>query len=322
MPKRPSNQTTIAQIAQVCGVSPATVSRVLYNRPHVAPELRRKIQNEITRCNYTFCHSSRSGKVLLILPEAQTMIHGEYYYEFINALQAAFLPGGYEVVCIRSAALPMIGNAGFDVSISLAGDPRILDYWSKQLLTPLIYVNWRPESLPPNCFSICADHRQALRDAVTLLNRNGHNRIGLMIVGHQTPDAQRIWEEREGFLDATARLGLEKSAWIEYTEDHEPHQALTNLLRRKITALICPSITEGGKVVRILQDLRLKIPEDLSVIVGESQFYDQINPIPLSALKMPYQAIAESCCAIATGHSAARQHRYELLQRESIMAKH
>lgn len=319
MGRRPQIGVTIAEIAKTCKVSPATVSRVLYNRPCVADELRRKIRREIVRSGYVFQRTSRSGKVLLLSPAGRTMIHGEYYYELFNALQVAFRQIGYEAVAGRSAALPLIGNIGFDAVISCTGDKEVFRYWSLHLIAPLIYVNWEVPSPSSNCFSVCADHKQALRDAVNLLHGKGHRRIGLLVVGFETPDNQRIWAEREGFFSEMKRLGLAAEAQIEYTSDQEPHQALTNLLRRNISALICPSITDGGKVVRILHDLRWEIPRSLSVIVGDSAFYDQVNTIPLTALRMPYQKMAESCCAIVQGRPAPVTLPYEIIQRESIL---
>lgn len=319
MPRHPQTGVTIAEIAAACNVSPATVSRVLYNRPCVSDELRRKIQREIARSGYVFQHTSRSGKVLLLSPAGTMMIHGEYYYELFNALQAAFRQAGYEAVAGRSPVLPLIGNIGFDAIISLTGDAEVFRYWSTHLVAPLIYANWDIKTSASNCFCVCADHQRALRDAVNLLYRKGHRRIGLLVVGYETPENQRCWAEREGFLSEMERLGLAGKAHIEYTNDQEPHQALTNLLRCNISALICPSITEGGKVVRILHDLRWRIPQDLSVIVGDSAFYDQVNTIPLTALRIPYGKIAESCCAIVQGQPFSAVHPYEIIQRESVI---
>ena len=312
------SRMTIVQIAMKCHVSPATVSRVLYNRPYVAEEIREKVRAEIQRCGYIFCHTSRMGKILVLAPAGETLIHGEYYYEMFNALQSVFQKVGYETVAGRSTVLPMLGNVGFDAVISLAPDEQIFPYWKEHLIAPLIYVNWKKQN-QPHCFCIGADHKGALMKVVDLLYRKGHRRIGFLGVGFEIPDNQRPWEEREGFLFAMQQKNLLSNAFQEFTNDQEPHQALTRLLRREITALICPSITEGAKIARILQDLRWRIPEDISIVVGDSAFCNQVNTIPLTAIRMPYEKIAECCCSIVQKKiPPTHEIEYELIERESV----
>lgn len=312
------SQMTIAQIAMKCHVSPATVSRVLYNRPYVAEEIRERVREEIRRCGYIFCHTSRMGKILVLSPAGITLIHGEYYYEMFNALQSEFQKFGYETVAGRSTVLPMLGNVGFDAVISLTSDEQIFPYWKEHLVAPLIYINWKKTN-QPHCFYVGADHRGALGKVVDLLYRNGHRRIGFLGVGFEIPDNQRPWEEREGFLLAMKQKNLLSNAFLEYTNDQEPHQALTRLLRKGITALICPSITEGSKIARILQDLRWKIPKDISIVVGDSAFSNQVNPIQLTAMRMPYEKLAESCALIVQKQIPPKSEiEYEIIERESV----
>lgn len=312
------DKVTVAEIAKVCGVSPATVSRVLYNRPYVTEEIRAKIRREIERSGYVFQHNSRLGKILVITPTAENIIHGEYYYELCNHLESCFQSAGYEILICCAAAFPHIGHVGFDAVISLSYDSLIFDYWSTHLVAPLIYVNRELSVQAPNCFHVDSDHRQALRSAVRLCFNHGHRRIGLLIVGHEAWNFSQNQAEKEGFLLGTQQLDIGDSAFYQYTDDLEPHHALTELLRHKITALIVPNITEGGKVARILQDLRWNIPEDISVVVGESSFYNQVNSIALTTLKMPYEKMAQSCLEIIRGEHKSVLLPYELLERDSV----
>lgn len=86
--------------------------------------------------------------------------------------------------------------------------------------------------------------------------------------------------------------------WNIRTIRNRTYQVLTRLLRKSITILICPSITEGVKIAWILQVLRWRIPKDISIVVGDSAFSNQVNPIQLTAMRMPYEKIAESCSSI------------------------
>lgn len=86
--------------------------------------------------------------------------------------------------------------------------------------------------------------------------------------------------------------------WNIRTIRNRTYQALTRLLRKSITILICPSITEGAKIAWILQVLRWRIPKDISIVVGDSAFSNHVNLIQLTAMRMPYEKIAESCSSI------------------------
>jgi LacI family transcriptional regulator len=310
---------TIAQIAAECGVSPATVSRVLYKRPHVDEDVRLRVLDEIKRSNYQFLHTSRAGKVLVLTSDATGLINGEYYYELLNALHAILSGGGYTMIVAQASAFPLIGNGGYDAIISLGGLDDVMDYWSSHLVVPLIYVNRLPERAAVNCFSVSADHRQSIRDAVDLLCKNGHRRIGFLNTGSGKEVYWRVIEEEQGFREAVARQGLPLKGMIAYTHNNEPHQALTELLRQNITALICPNITEGGKVAHILQDLRWNVPDDCSVIVGDSEFYNRVNAIPLTAIRMPSDKIAEHCLNIIQGETDSPPPiPYEIINRGSV----
>lgn len=319
MARPKKNGVTIADIAAKCGVSPATVSRVLYKRPHVDEEVRQRISAEIARSNYQFQHTSRAGKVLVLTSDAASLINGEYYYELLNALHAVFRQEGYVTVVAQASAFPLVGKGGFDAVISLGGLDNVMDYWSNHLVIPLIYVNRLPERMEPNCFTVSADHRKSIHDAVDLLCKNGHLRIGFLNTGSGREVYWRFMEEEAGFREAMKERGLPQNGMVIYTHNNEPHQALSELLRQNITALICPNATEGGKVARILQDLRWRVPDDCSIIVGDSEFYNRVNPVPLTAIRMPYEKIAAQCLEIVQGkNNFPPPIPYEIIQRNSV----
>lgn len=151
----------------------------------------------------------------------------------------------------------------------------------------------------PHSCCIRADHRGVPGKVVDLLYRNDHRRIGFLGVGFEIPDKQSPWEERMAFfLRWSRKICSQMLFWNIRTIRNRTYQALTRLLRKSITILICPSITEGAKIAWILQVLRWRIPKDISIVVGDSVFSNQVNPIQLTAMRMPYEKIAESCSSI------------------------
>jgi DNA-binding LacI/PurR family transcriptional regulator len=49
---KPTKRATIKQVAMLAGVSTQTVSRVINNRPDVAPETRQRVQKIIEEVGY------------------------------------------------------------------------------------------------------------------------------------------------------------------------------------------------------------------------------------------------------------------------------
>ncbi|RMG87753.1 MAG: LacI family transcriptional regulator [Chloroflexi bacterium] len=77
---------TIAQIAELAGVSKATVSRVLNNYPHISPAVREKVQQVIAETGYQpnniarMLASERSNIIGLLVPSDARKVFTDPYY--------------------------------------------------------------------------------------------------------------------------------------------------------------------------------------------------------------------------------------------------
>ena len=92
---RSSGNVTIIDVAQAAGVSYATVSRVLNNDPHVAPDTRDRVIRSVTRLGYTVNQQARtlaggrSHVVGLLVPDLGTGYIGEIIRGIDEELSAA-----------------------------------------------------------------------------------------------------------------------------------------------------------------------------------------------------------------------------------------
>lgn len=93
---------------------------------------------------------------------------------------------------------------------------------------------------------------------------------------------------------------LLSNAFLEYTNDQEPYISGVDPSASKeyYYPAFVPLLRKGVKIAWILQVLRWRIPKDISIVVGDSAFSNQVNPIQLTAMRMPYEKTAESCSSI------------------------
>jgi len=96
--------TSIKDVAEAAGVSTATVSRVLSNKPHVRPELREKVMKAVDRLQYRpnlvarTLRSQRSSAIGLIVSD----IRNPYFTSVSRAVEDIAYEQGYQVVFCNS----------------------------------------------------------------------------------------------------------------------------------------------------------------------------------------------------------------------------
>ena len=130
---------------------------------------------------------------------------------------------------------------------------------------PLVQINGKAESLNRNSFSVCSDDFGAIADSVRRFRAAGHVRIGFLLAGN--PDTCNNRNRIAAFRQV---LPEDPEKWIEIipNSEYEVDAAVIRLMKRGITALIylVPSAVNPEKVMR---RNRIRIPEDLSLIVWE-----------------------------------------------------
>src|SRR5690606_15535035 len=81
---------TISKIAELAGVSKATVSRVLNGYPHIRPEIREKVQKVIAETGFQpnnvarLLASDRSNIIALIIPSGPSAVFTDPYFPVLT----------------------------------------------------------------------------------------------------------------------------------------------------------------------------------------------------------------------------------------------
>ncbi|MFO7960293.1 MAG: LacI family DNA-binding transcriptional regulator [Nitriliruptoraceae bacterium] len=302
----------LKHVADHAGVSQATVSRVLNDRPGVADATRRSVLQAMAQLGYEHGRlrtSQRTGLVGLIVPELDNPV----FPRFAQAVESRLAREGFTTVLCTSTPSGM-GEADYlDVLQAHAVTGMVLisgehsdtsaDHQRYHALRasgmPLVLVNGRDEDLG-DIAAVTVDHAEVTRLAVAHLVSLGHTRIGLALGPGRYVTAARL---QLGYLDGLERAGVPVDATL-ITDTiygiEGGHAAGAVLLPLGVTAVVCASDRMALGVVRAVTERGLKVPGDVSVIgfddAGPNAFFDP----PLTSVQQPFEAMSSAVVQLLT----------------------
>jgi len=295
--RSPAGNVSLAAVAELAGVSEATVSRVLNRRYGVSASTREAVEAALRKIGYE--RPARGELVVLLVPNLTDAIFAQMCDSIENqitpyGLRAVVCPGTFQerdyVESLLDAGIAAV------VFLSSSNTIRNSDPVARQLLVsrgiPFISVNGGFADTPSAVFS--TDDWRAAEMAVGHLYDLGHRRIGMCAgpVGN-TPADRRV----EGFVQAMDRRDLPNS------EDFVVRQhfgieggrhAAEDLLGLGVSAIVASSDDMALGAMRAIQRQGLKIPADISVVgYNDSYMLDFTDP-PLTTVRQPVERIAEN----------------------------
>jgi LacI family transcriptional regulator len=300
----------LRQVAQVAGVSTATVSRVI-NRPEVvSADLRERVELAVKQLGWVPDGAARAlttGRSHTIGAVFPTLSVGDFA-RATHAIQGELLEAGYTLLLACSEydldqELELVRKfieRGVD-GLILVGQAHHPD------LAPLVAQRRMPVVntfvYDPKTHGTCVgpDNRKALMSMTDYLADLGHVRFG--VIAQSTRNNDRASARLDGIRDALAIRGLavrpQNFAMGEWSIAEG-----RSLFRQVIaadprpTAVICGNahLTVGALLEAL--SMGLEVPRDLS-IVG----YDDIEimshlPVPLTTVRVPGEMIGRSAARV------------------------
>ncbi len=319
---------TIRDVAEYCGVSVSTVSRVLNDRPDVRSDVRAKILEAIKELHYVPNNSARS-LVSTSSANIGVIVRGggnPFFTPIVQAIEHTINQRGY------SMSIRHIPDTADEVSIgaSLARSKRLagiiflggkFDYEQERLNSlgiPALCCTFTNHfgSLPKDvCSSVSIDDRAEAANAVNLLIRNGHKKIAILLNDREDRSIGQL--RFAGYCDAL------KSAGIKLKEDlicetgaynlDAAYQKMNALLESnvKFTALfaIADSLAIAG--MKAICEHGRRIPDDISVISIDGLSMSRFTVPTLTTLTQPSETLgqrsAETIIDVIEGKSPHRQ---------------
>ena len=303
----------LSHIAERAGVSVASVSRVLNDKPGVAESTRRAVLTAIDVLGYerpSRLRSREAGLIGLIVPELENPI----FPRMAQAVEVALVRHGYTpVLCTQSLGgvheddyVTTLMDRGVSGIIFVSGIHAIADTDPARYQAyvdgglPIVLVNGCIPKIGATCIS--ADDIESAEIAVSHLAQLGHRRIGLA-----TGQAryQPVVRRTEGFKAAMRRHvdpDLTEADLDELVERtvftmEGGATAAHTLLDRGVTAIICGSDVMAIGAITTARRRGLEVPRDVSVVGSDDSTLIQYTDPPLTTVRQPAGAIGRAAAA-------------------------
>ncbi len=293
-------------MAKHVGVSQATVSRVLNDKPGISDATRAAVLSALDVLGYerpAKLRGDRARLVGLILPE----MHDPIYPALAEIIAGALAKRGFSpVLCPR---------AGEDVT-----EADYLEILADQHVSGIIfasgayqyttanhdqYAALRDRSLPVVLMNatipglelptVSTDDEHALEQAYGHLAALGHQRIALLLGPHDHIASLRKLAAYRALLPAGADHGLVLHAGFTMQEGQA---AATTLLQSDATAIICATDALALGAVRAAKRAGRQVPADVSIVgFDDSTLMTHTDP-PLTTIRQPAAAMGQAAVAL------------------------
>ena len=286
--------TTLADIAAAAGVSTATVSRVMNQKPGVKDTTREAVLRALEAAGYEAPTKLATRVVAILVPELSNPVFPQYAQELslvlydagYSAIVCPVSQGGYSEMqyldTLRSSEISGI------ISVSGASADSLASKAPYQALTddqiPAVYINGSSDDIAAPFF--CADDHAGIELAVEHLRGLGHERIGLAV---GQPRYRPTTRKAEAFL----ALGFDEAdiEYTEYTADGGG-RAGRRLLASDHTAIICGSDVMALGLIQEASRQGLSVPADYSVIGYDDSPVTHLTN--LTTVRQPVNTISEA----------------------------
>lgn len=302
----------LAEVAVKVGVSEATVSRVLNEKPGVSDATRKAVLTALDVLGYerpSKLRGQRARLVGLFLPELQNPI----FPAFGEVIGAGLAQNGYTpVLCTQTAG--SISEADYIelllqqqvsgvvfVGGQYAQGRANHDHYRRlsQLQVPTVLANAPVSGL--GFATVSTDDAVAMELAWEHLRQLGHQRIGLVLgPSDHIPSQRKLESARKKAKQSGLDLSPDLIQHSHYTLE-AGQAAATHLLAAGVTALICASDPLALGAVRAARRMGKSVPGDVSVVgFDDSALMNAVDP-PLTTIRQPIDPMGRMIIELLVG---------------------
>ncbi|WP_349827064.1 LacI family DNA-binding transcriptional regulator [Brevibacterium litoralis] len=290
----PSRRPTLAQVARVAGVSTASASMALNDRPGVSAATRRKVSAVARELGY-----GRRGRGTGLVGVLPTDLGNPYHTDVIAGIERYTDSIGLSVVIMhgrRSAdhmrsGVQRLSDLGVDGIIAVTSwlDPELIEQAAQ--VVPVVVIG-RMQDPVPGADHVLNDDEAGAVLAVDHLVGLGHRRIAHVTSSNRPGPALR----RAGFLARMERSGLGAGAQVVGPEgvDEGIDVLLRGILRADTEAVSAVFAANDIAAVRVLHraaELGVGVPEQLSVVGYDSSAVALTVRPHLTSVNQPREAM-------------------------------
>ena len=287
---------TIKDVAREAGVAISTVSNVFNNADIVSEETKQKVLDAVEKLHYIpnmnakLLKSNRKNTIGLFL----TSLQGDFYKVLTQAIHLQCKLNNYMLnIYISNDNSPdeiyrMIIASGVAGAIiyheDLTGD------YVKRIATvniPMVFID--RDSKGKNISGVLVDDKLGASMAIDYLLKLGHKRVGYMH-GKDTGDDRHRYQ---GYVEIMQKHNLpidEDIVLRGYYEESLAYSEMRSMLSSGIKipdAMFCANDEMAWGCIKALQDVGIKVPEQVSVIGYDDSTISGYYGVPLTTVHSP-----------------------------------
>ena len=274
-------KVSIYDIAKIAGVSSASVSYVVNGKGKVSEKTKQKILKVMEQTGYTpdtFAISLSTGKSHLIglcLPfkdASEAFVNNPFYGEFLGYFEKEMIKEGYDVIVgsLKDAKsfTRWVKSRKLEGVVMIGLFPNEIYEAIQKLDLSVVLVDVY-ESHSPSFKSIRVDDKGGTYKATKYLIEQGHRNIGF--VGGDVDNSLLDDMRFDGYVDALKESGIELNSSLVYKipATFDGGYAIAEEIASHIddmTAVVCDADIIAIGIIRRLNELGHKIPDELSIV--------------------------------------------------------
>jgi LacI family repressor for deo operon, udp, cdd, tsx, nupC, and nupG len=307
-------KANIKTVAELAGVSIATVSRALKSPERVARTTLERVERAVAQCGYTpnsagrTLRTRRSGNVVVMFPDITRPFNGG----IINGIESVAHDLGYSLLLGNTRGEPEREHACANMIFSGQADGMILlcpnlpfpDAASGALLhqrPPL--VNASEPLAETGIPKVLIDNTGAARMAVNHLIELGHRRIAIITGEMASPSAR---ERLKGYKQALGEAGIAvESAYIQYG-NYCPEAGISCAhrllqLANRPTAIFCCDDEMAIGAMQAARSCGLAVPDRLSLVGFDDIWAAEHQNPSLTTIRQPVEQIGRVSMRVLYG---------------------
>lgn len=297
---------SIKDVAQLAGVSVASVSRVLNTSRPVAGPTRDRVIAAVRELNYSIDQRARairmqkSGTLGLIVAE----VGNPFAAQVIRSIEAVAYRNGHDLFLCNSdededrerlhCQAMMSQRIGGVILLPVSFSGAALEPLLNNDI-PIVCLDRRVEDFALD--SVLVNNEAGGSLAATALFDAGHRRIGIIAASRTTPGRDRVTSFRHTLRERGVVIPDDLVREADYKEEGGYTQTLSILSRTpRPTALFIVNHPMTIGALRAIRDLDLAVPRDVSVLAFDDPTWAPLLDPALSAMRQPTDQLG-TCAA-------------------------
>ena len=287
----------LKQLSELLNLSQTTISLVLNHSPNaksIPPRTRERIREAAIKYRYRpnyFARSLRRSKSMSIGVVVPDMSDG-YFTLLMHSVERYLIKANYFYFMASHFRNPELTSEYVQMLLERAVDGLLLLDTPAMIEATVPIVAISAHNPAPGATNIILDHDLAAMPALKHLQELGHKRIAFMRGPESISDAHYRWQ---GITKAATTLGIEIDpelmitlAELDQTPVHG-YKAMRKLLRatRNFTAIFCFNDICAFGAIRAIDDVGLRVPEDISVVGFDDISSAEYHQPSLTTVRQP-----------------------------------